>query len=280
VPTFAAPAPISLTVDVPSATVHVVASEREDAVVTVLPTDPTRSGSIRAAEAVQVQRRDEAITLTYPGSWKQYVLPFAAGTADITVELPAGSAIRGKAGSLLVEGTLGTVDMTMASGDARIDAVARLDLKVSAGSVVVGRVDGAATIRAAAGSVRVGEVAGTATLRAPNGATTVDHVSGSLEILGAHGDISVGDLRGDLVAKSSHAGIRVGRLESGRATLTTAFGSVEVGIPAGTTAHLDLVTEHGSVRNRLTPAEGPLEDEATAQIQASTRYGDIVVQRP
>ncbi|MFV2145849.1 hypothetical protein [Isoptericola sp. G70] len=34
-------------------------------------------------------------TFTFPGSWKQFVLPFAAGTANITVELPVGSTLRG-----------------------------------------------------------------------------------------------------------------------------------------------------------------------------------------
>lgn len=279
-PTFPAPAPIALAVDVPFAALHVVASDREDAVVTVLATDPARAGSRRAAEEVQVEQSGDSITVTYPGSWKQFVLPFAAGTADITVELPAGSAVRGRTGSLLVEGTLGAVDMTLSSGDARLDAVDRLDLKVSAGSAVVGRVDGTTTIAVSAGSVRIGEIAGEGTIRAANGTTTVERLRGSLEILGAHGDIAVGNLQGDLVAKSAHAGLRVGRLESGRATLSTSFGSVEVGVPEGTTAYLDLATEHGSVRNRLTPADGPVQDEETAQIQASTRYGDIVVQRP
>ncbi|WP_193106280.1 DUF4097 family beta strand repeat-containing protein [Brachybacterium sp. FME24] len=258
-PTFPAATPIALAVDVPFASLHVVASDREDAVVTVLPTDPARSGSRRAAEEVQVEQRGDSITVTYPGSWKQFVLPFAAGTANITVELPSGSAVRGKTGSLLVEGALGAVDMTLSGGDARLDAVERLDLKVSAGSAVVGRIDGTTTVAVSAGSVRIGEIAGDGTIRASNGTTTVEHLRGTLEILGAHGDIAVGSLQGDLVAKSAHAGLRVGRLESGRATLTTSFGSV---------------------RNLLTPTDGPVQDEATAQIQASTRYGDIVVQRP
>ncbi len=139
-PTFPAPQPLPIVVDVPFAHLHVVAGDRDDVVVTVLPTDPAKSGSVRAAEAVRVDGDGSALTISYPGSWKQYVLPFASGTADITVELPAGSDVRGKAGSLYAEGSLGTVEMALSAGDARVEDVDRLDVKTSAGSVAARRV--------------------------------------------------------------------------------------------------------------------------------------------
>ena len=279
-PTFPVSQPVPVVVDVPFATLHVVAGDRDDVVVTVLPSDPSKSGSVRAAEDVRVDRDGDAITISYPSSWKQYVLPFASGTADITVELPTGSALRGKTGSVYAEGTLGAVDMTLSAGEARLDDVERLDLKVSAGSVVVGRVDGTADLKVSAGSVRVGELAGDGTIRATNGTTTVGSVTGTLEVHGANGDIAVSRVRGTVTAKSAHAGIRVDALESGSATLTTSFGSIEVGVPEGTAAYLDVASEHGSVRNHLTPTEGPVADEATAEIHASTGFGDVVVRRP
>lgn len=278
-PTFAAPHPVPVVVDVPFGNLHVVASERDDVVVTVLPSG-TKSGSVRAAEDVQVGRDGDAVTITYPGSWKQFVLPFAAGTADITVELPVGSDLRGKTGSLYAEGSLGAVDMTLSAGNARLADVDRLDLKVSAGSVDVGRAGGATDVKVSAGSVRIDELAGDGTIRASNGTTTVGSVTGSLDVHGAHADIAVSRVRGTLTVKSAHAGIRVNTLESGSVTLTTSFGSIEVGVPHGTAAFLDVASEHGAVRNQLTPTEGPVEDEATAEIHASTGYGDIVVRRP
>jgi hypothetical protein len=45
-------------------------------------------------------------------------------------------------------------------------------------------------------------------------------------------------------------------------------------------AYLDVSSEHGSVRNHLTPTEGPVENESTAEVHASTGYGDIIVRRP
>lgn len=278
-PTFPAPQPVPVLVDVPFANVHVVAGERDDVVVTVLPTN-AKSGSTRAAEQVRVDRDGDAVSITYPGSWKQYVLPFAAGTADITVELPEGSSVSGKAGSLYAEGTLSAVDMALSAGNARVDDVERLDLKVSAGSATAGRVTGSLDLKVSAGSVFVDEISGDGAIRATNGTTTVGSVTGALEVHGAHGDIAVSRVRGTVTAKSAHASIRVNNLESGAVTLTTSFGSIEVGVPEGTAAYLDLSSESGSVRNQLTPTDGPVEDEATAEIHASTGFGDVVVRRP
>ncbi|WP_036970861.1 DUF4097 family beta strand repeat-containing protein [Promicromonospora kroppenstedtii] len=278
-PTFPAPHPVPVVVDVPFGNLHVVAAERDDVVVTVLPTDK-KSGSVRAAEEIRVERDGDAVTITYPNSWKQYVLPFAAGTADITIEVPTGSELRGKTGSLYAEGFLGAVDMTLSAGNASVEDAGRIALKASAGSVTVRRADGPTDIKVSAGSVRVDEVAGDTTIRASNGTTTVGSVTGTLHVQGAHAEILVSQVRGTVTVKSAHAGIRVNNLESGSATLTTSYGSIEVGVPEGVAAYLDVASEHGSVRNHLTPTEGPVENESTAEVHASTGYGDIIVRRP
>jgi hypothetical protein len=279
-PTFPATSPVPVVVDVPFGNLHVVASERDDVVVTVLPADPAKSGSVRAAEETRVQRDGDAVTIIYPSSWKQYVLPFAAGGAKVTIELPIGSHLSGKAGSLYSEGLLGNVDLTLNGGDVRIDEASRLDLKVSAGSVVVGRATGPTSMKVSAGGVRITEFSGEGTVRASNGTTTVGSVTGTLDVVGAHAEITVGRVHGTLSVKSAHAGIRVDSVESGSVTLTTSYGSIEVDVPEGTAAWLDIASEHGTVRNQLTPTDGPVENEATAEIHASTGWGDVIVRRP
>lgn len=279
-PTFTTAAPVPVVVDVPFGNLHVVASDRDDVVVTVLPADPTRSGAVRAAEETRVIRDGDAVSIVYPNAWKQYVLPFAAGGAIVNVEVPTGSDLRGKAGSLYSEGRLGTVDLVLNGGDARLDEAAEVDLKVTAGSVVARRLTGRTSIRASAGYVRVDEFTGEGTVRASNGTTTVGSVDGTLDLVGAHAEISVGRVRGTVCAKAAHAGIRVDHVESGSVTLTTSYGSIEVGVPAGTAAWLDVTSEHGAVRNQLTPTEGPVADESTAEIRASSGWGDVIVRRP
>ncbi|MFC8193643.1 DUF4097 domain-containing protein [Cellulomonas sp. NPDC057328] len=279
-PTFPTSTPVPVVVDVPFGNLHVVASERDDVVVTVLPADPTRSGAVRAAEETRVARDGDAVTIVYPSAWKQYVLPFSAGGARVTIEVPAGSDLRGKAGTLYSEGRLGEVDLSLNGGDARVDEAARLALRVSAGSVVVGRVTGTAEVKVSAGYVRIDDMAGEGTVRAANGPTEVGTVTGALQVVGAHADILVGRVRGTVTAKAAHAGIRVGRVESGSVTLTSSYGSIEVGVPEGTAAWLDVTSERGSVRNQLTPAQGPVDDEDTAQVCASTGWGDVILRRP
>jgi DUF4097 and DUF4098 domain-containing protein YvlB len=277
-PTFTAPSPVPVVVDLPVGHLHVVAGERDDVVVTVLPSDPSKPREVRAAEEVRVQQTGGSVTITGP-RWKQY-LPFNAGTPTITVELPAGSDLSGTASSLLAEGRLGTVQMTVNAGDARVDQAGRLDLKVSAGSVAVGRVTENVALRVSAGSVRLTELTGDGTVKASNGTTTVGSVVGSLEVAGAHSDIVVSRVRGSVTAKASYAAVRVDRLDSGTVDLTTSYGSIEVGVPEGTAAWLDVASEHGTVRNQLRPTEGPVDDDATAEIHASTGYGDVIVRRP
>lgn len=279
-PTFPAPAPVPVVVDVPFGTLRVAASERDDVVVTVEPADPSRTGAVRAAEQTRVVRDGDAVTIVSPSSWKQYVMPFSAGGAIVTIEVPTGSDLRGKAGSLSAEGRLGTVDLTLNGGDARLDEAGCLDLTVSAGSVVVGRATGPTRVKASAGGVRITEIAGEGTVRAANGPTIIGSVTGTLDVTGAHAEVMVHRVHGALTVRSAHAGVRVERVDSGSVTATTSYGSIEIDVPEGTAAWLDVSSEHGSVRNDLAPADGPVEHEATAEIHASTGWGDVIVRRP
>ncbi|MBF0689522.1 MAG: DUF4097 family beta strand repeat protein [Cellulomonas sp.] len=279
-PTFPATAPVPVVVDVPFGNLHVVASDRDDVVVTVLPADATKAGSVRAAEETRVERQGDAVAIVYPAAWRQYVMPFSAGGARVTIEVPTGSDLSGKAGSLYAEGRLGTVDLRLNGGDARLDDVARLDLDVSAGSVVVGHVTDRARVRAGAGSVRIAALTGDGEVHARNGGTSVGAVTGSLQVAGVHGDVVVGTVRGTVTAKAAAGGIRIERVESGALTLTTSYGSIEVGVPQGTAAWLDVASKHGTVRNDLTASDRPADGDATVEVHAGTGYGDVLVRRP
>jgi hypothetical protein len=276
-PTFPSPTPARVVVDLPVGTLHVVAGDRDDVVVTVLPADPAKPRDVRTAEEVQVAQHGDAVTVSLV-RWKQY-LPFS-GTPAVTVELPAGSTVTGTASTLFTEGPLAAVEMAVTAGDARIEDVGRLDVKAGAGAVVIGRTTGPAHVRASAGSVRIGETSGEAHVRCTNGGTAIGTVTGTLDVHGAHGDVVVDRVDGSLTARTASGSVRVDRVEAGAVTLTTSYGSIEVGVPDGTAAWLDVASEHGAVRNRLTPAEGPVAEERTAEVHAGTGYGDVIVRRP
>jgi DUF4097 and DUF4098 domain-containing protein YvlB len=208
------------------------------------------------------------------------VLPLSGGSVDVTVELPTGSSVEGKALSLLTEGSLGRVEVKATAGDLRLADVQAADVRASAGSVVVGRIGSTAQITASAGPVRLGEVAGEATVRCPNGPLTVGAVTGTLHVRGAHAPVSVDRVVGSLTATVAHAEIRVGEIRSGTAHLTTSYGGVEVGIAEGTAAWLDVESQHGSVQNLVEPSDAPPDGGPTAQVHVRTGYGDVVIHRP
>ena len=57
------------------------------------------------------------------------------------------------------------------------------------------------------------------------------------------------------------------------------MGRIEVGIPTGTAALLDLSTSFGTVRNGLESVGGPAAGERTVEVHAQTSAGDIDVVR-
>jgi hypothetical protein len=280
-PTFPAPEPISLVVELPSGSLHVAATDRDDATVTVVPANPGKSADVRLAADTKVQLADGVLTVTSPRDLRQF-LPMSSGVVAVAVELPAGSSVRGKLGfgGLDAEGRLGAVDVTLSAGNARIEDADRVAIKASAGSIVAGSVAGSAELRASAGSVRVREAAGDMTIRSANGDTTVGTVTGALTVAGAHQEVTVGRVVGSVTAKTASGNVRVERLESGSVHLTTSYGTVEVGVPEGTAALLDVSSKNGAVRNKLSPTEGPVADESTAEVHVTTGYGDVVVRRP
>jgi hypothetical protein len=278
-PTFPAPTPISVVVDLPAGSLQVVAAERDDVVVTVVPANADKASDVRVAEETQVELADGVLTVTGPRPLRQVVLG-PKGWTSVTIEVPAGSSLSGKAGSAYTEGRFGDVDLALSVGDARIEDADRVELKVSAGSVAIGRVAGPAQIRVSAGSVRAREIAGEATIRAANGATTIGAVTGSLTVAGANGDVVVGRVTGTLAVKAAYGNLRVDSVEAGSVDLNTSYGSVEVGVREGTAAHLDVSSQHGAVRNLLEPTGGPVDDQATAEILVRTGFGNVVVRRP
>ncbi|GAA4483459.1 DUF4097 family beta strand repeat-containing protein [Rhodococcus olei] len=279
-PTFATPEPITIAVDVAVGTVNVVASDRTDTVVTVRPSDPGKSGDVKVADEARVDLHDGTLTVQTAKSWRSFA-PFGGGSVDVTIELPTGSALEGKTvGPLFTQGRLGPCTFTSRAGDIRIDEVGRLELRASAGSVVVGHALDSAEIVATAGGVRIRELDGNAVIKVPNGATEIGQSAGSLRVNGAHGAITIERSLGETDVRCAHGSIRVEQATSGRVQLETSYGAIEVGVPAGTAAWLDAASQHGTVRNLLQDATGPDENDRTVEVRANTSFGDVVVRRP
>ncbi|MET8565366.1 DUF4097 family beta strand repeat-containing protein [Streptomyces flaveolus] len=182
---FDTPAPISAVIDIPAGRVQFIASDRADTTVEVLPTDPSKGRDTKAAEQTTVTYADGVLRITAPAASNQLFGP--SGSVEVTVQLPAGSGVEGKAGSAELRGVgrLGDVAFDGAYRQIKVDEAAGVRLTAVDGDVEVGRLNGSADISTARGDIRISEaVRGTVVLRTQSGDISVaaaDGVSATLD---------------------------------------------------------------------------------------------------
>ena len=279
-PTFTATGPVSAVVEVPACTLVVRASDRDDVVVTVEPGNPHKQRDVKEAAEISVHFADDELTVT-SNRRALRLLTGPMGTVVVTIDLPTGSALSGNvsAGVVTTYGVLGDVNLKASAGEVRLEETGRLDATASAGAITVTRVVGPISIKGSMGSIKVRELLGDGIIKSSMGEVQVGSVIGDLTVSASMGAVEVGALRGGLTTTTSSGSVRVDRVEAGIVRATASSGTVEVGIAAGTAAWLDVSATHGSVRNLLEPAGGPSGSEATAEIHATTGFGDIVIRR-
>jgi hypothetical protein len=262
-PTFDTPKPISVTIDIGLGDIRVAASDRTDTAVDVRPADPARESDVRAAEQTRVEYAAGRLLVNGP---KQRGLGLFGrpGSVDLTIELPAGSHLHGEAGAAAFhcQGRLGEFWIRTGLGDVTVDRAA-----------------GPADVKTGSGKIRLGGIDGSAVIKNSNGNCWVGEIGGDLRAHTAYGDISVGHAGASIAASTSYGDVRVSEIVRGAASLRTSYGQIEIGIRNGTAARLDVFTKFGRVRNDLAASAGPGPAVETADVHASTSYGDIVIRR-
>jgi hypothetical protein len=175
---FETPAVIAAVLDIPAGRVQFVAADRKDTVVEVVPVNASKSRDVKAAEQTTVAYADGVLRIETPAKG-QYL--GSSGSIDVTVKLPAGSRVEGKAASceLRSVGRLGDVAFEGAYRQIKLDETAGLRLTAVDGDVEVGRLGGPAEISTARGDIRIGEATGgTVVLRTESGDITVGAATG------------------------------------------------------------------------------------------------------
>jgi hypothetical protein len=279
-PAFDTPEPISVAIDLVVGDARITASERDDTVVEIRPSDGSHDPDVRAAEQTLVEYTAGRLLVKGP---KQRGLGLfgKVGSIDVTIGLPAGSQLQGDASvaAFRCVGRLGECRVKTAAGDVQFDHTGPLDLNTGAGAIAVDRVAGHAEVSTGSGRVRVREIDGTAVIKNSNGDSWIGEVAGDLRVNAANGDISVDHANAGITASTANGDVRIGEVVRGSASLKTAMGEIEIGIRAGTAARLDVSTQFGSVRNDMDSAEGPEPSDETVEVRARTSYGDIVIRR-
>ncbi|MEU2286682.1 DUF4097 family beta strand repeat-containing protein [Streptomyces sp. NPDC013178] len=214
---FDTPAPISAVLDIPAARIRLIAADRADTTVEILPADASRSRDVKAAQQTEVAYADGVLRIKAPAK-NQYFGP--SGSIEVTVRLPAGSRIEGKAagGELRGVGRLGDVTFEAAQGPVELDEAADTRISVLDGDITVGRLSGPAEISTQRGDIRIAEA-----------------VRGTVALRTQQGEIFVGAARG--VSASLDAGTTYGRIRNALQNTDGATAGLDI---RATTAHGDI----------------------------------------
>ncbi|POM22578.1 hypothetical protein BTM25_55280 [Actinomadura rubteroloni] len=190
---FATPAPITVVLDVPAGRVRLIAADRADTAVEVLPADAAKGRDVKAAEQTAVTCADGVLRIEAPA--KNQLLG-ASGSVEVTVQVPAGSRVEGtSAGAeFRAVGRLGDVAFTGVHGRAKVDEAGSVRLTALDADVEIGRLGGPAEIATERGAIRITEAAGgTVVLRTRSGDISVGAaagVSAALDAKTGHGRVS------------------------------------------------------------------------------------------
>jgi hypothetical protein len=280
-PVFATPEPISVALDLASANVRFVASDRTDTVVEVRPSRPSKPADVKAAEQADVEFVDGRLQVQTSKSWRYYSWFGTGESVDIVVELPTGSSVQGEIrfGNLRTEGRLGACAVKTGAGDITLDEAGPIDVRTGAGTVSIAVATGHSDVESASGGVRIRRIDGSAAIKNSYGDTTIGEVAGELRVKGAYGSIWVDRALGSVDVKTAHGSVRLDEIVRGEVQLESSYGALEVGVREGTAAWLDIATQHGGVINSLGVQEGPGASEETVEVRARSAWGDIVIRR-
>lgn len=211
------PEPITVILDIPSGAVRLIAADRQDTLVEVLPADATKNRDVKAAQHIQVGYGDGVLRIETEAA-KHRVIG-NSGSVAVTVHLPAGSRVQAEAAVVDFHGVgrLGEVAFEGATGSVELEETAGGSLVLADGGITVGRLGGAAEISTQRGDITIAEATcGTVVLRTQSGS------------------LSVGAARG--VSAALDAGTGHGRVHN---SLQNTAGTAELLIHA-TTAHGDI----------------------------------------
>ncbi|MET9631335.1 DUF4097 family beta strand repeat-containing protein [Lentzea sp. NPDC006480] len=155
---FATTAPIAAVLDIPAGLVQFIAADRTDASVDVRPADASKSRDVKAASRTQVSFADGVLQI----KGETGGILGSSGSVEITVQLPTGSRVEAKAASAEFRGVgrLGDIAVEAAQSDIKIDEAANVQVKVQAGDVFVGSLNGSAEISTSKGDIEVSVAAG------------------------------------------------------------------------------------------------------------------------
>jgi hypothetical protein len=183
----------------------------------------------------------------------------------VRVSCPHGSDLRVETSSadVQVDGRLGSVEATTASGDLAFGEVdGAFKANSASGDVSVRAIGAAGAVKTASGDANIGRALGP---------LSVNLVSGDLELREAHAGLSTASVSGDQEIEAVHGG---------DVKLQSVSGDVRVGVRPGLKLWIDASSVSGSTRSELeTDDTPPVDDAQVVELRARTVSGDVQIIR-
>ncbi len=277
---FPTTGPITASIDVQWGDIQVVAGGAGATVVDVAPTNPSNEKDRLAAAATTVTCAEGRLRVLGAKN-RTGIMNKKYGSVQVSVQLASGSDLDAVSalGVISVQGDLGSCRAKTSAGDIRVHHAASAYLRTGMGAVVAQDIAGEAFCSTGTGAVHIDRIGGRAEVKNANGDTRIGDSGGPLRVKSANGSVSVDRARSAVVATTANGDLRIGSAEHGSVQLKTSMGHIEIGIPSGTAALLDLRTSFGAVRNELDASGQPAAGERTVEVHAQTSAGDIDVRR-
>jgi DUF4097 and DUF4098 domain-containing protein YvlB len=278
-PTYDTPTPIDLAIKLQVGAIEIIATDRDDTVVTLSPTNPAKAVDRRGAEETRVDVDGQRLIITGPRPRISWIGP--TESVDVKVELPAASRLTAEigVGGVRAVGRLGATRIKSSMGRVDLDSTGDLWLRASHGNATLGTAEGGIEITADHGQIRIGKVTGDAILKASHGTILIGESGGDLEAKLSYGDLEISKALGSVAAKTAYGSIQLAEVSSGSIQVESGFGQVTIGVRPGVPAWLDLSSKEGHVRNQLDSDRAPDASEQTVAVRARTQHGDISIQR-
>src|SRR5262245_8471255 len=276
-PSYDVSGPVDLDVAVGVAFVDIVASDRPDAVVQIVPSRPGRGGDESLAREATVSFDGGRVRVKVP---RRLNLFGKGDSVDVRCAVPTGSrlTIESAYGSVRIRGQLGDCRIAAKYGGVTADTVANLVLDAPYGSTDIAEVTGRLDVTAGHGVLRIAQVHGDARLRASHGTMELGTAVGDVEVT-TSGALTIDRALGDVTARSAHGPIRIREVSGGTIRLENGYADVDVGVPTGIAAWIDAVSAHGRVRNELTPDPAAAASDRSVELRLRTNYGQVIIRR-
>lgn len=280
-PTYITPSAIDVAINLQVGRIEVVAGDRTDTVVTVLPTNPGKAVDRRGADDTKVEFDGQLLTITGPKPRLSWIGPGPNDSTDVRIELPTGSRLTAEiaVGNVVATGRLGATRIKSSTGSVDVDTTGDLWLRAGHGNATVARVDGSMELTADHGQIRLGTVTGDAILKASHGTVTVGQSGGALEAKLSYGDLEIGRALASVAAKTAYGNIELREVSGGAIEVESGFGQITIGVRPGVPVWLDLSTKDGHVRNEITADAPPEASEQSVSVRAHTQFSDITIRR-